>query len=81
MLLFFRSGEEHVAKVRSIDRIQPKPFYIPATIWPTDCAIVPLSDVIIVPEQGTGPTIDMAEETDAEHRANTEDLHYPGVYM
>jgi hypothetical protein len=74
-------GDEHVAKVCSIDPIQPKPFYIPATIFPTEFAIVPTSSVIIVLEEGTGPTIDMAEETDAEHRTNTEDLHYPGVNM
>jgi hypothetical protein len=57
------------------------PFFRPGTLFPTNYAVVPTSSVIIVLEEGTGPTIDLDEETDAEYRANTEDLHYPGVYM
>jgi hypothetical protein len=65
-----------MVRVRSIDPIQPRPFFRPGTLYPTDYAIVPTSDVIIVLKEGTGP---LAEETEAEHRDTIDCIRYAGA--
>lgn len=42
----YRDGESFTI-VRSIDPIQPRPFYRPGTLYPTDYAIVPTDRVIV----------------------------------
>jgi len=70
-----------LAIVRSVDEIQPMPFFRPGTLYPTDIAFVPTSDVIITMEPGTGPVIPLplAEETDAEHQLDVDCIRYAGA--
>lgn len=65
--------------VRSIDAVQPEPFYRPGTLYQTAYATVPTSSIIVTMEQGTGPVIDMAEETDAERRDDADCIRYAGA--
>ena len=73
--------DQAVAVVRSIDEIQPMPFFRPGTIYPTDIAAVPTASVIVTLEEGTGPVIPLplAEETDAEHQLDVDCIRYAGA--
>jgi hypothetical protein len=74
----YRDGES-MTVVRSIDPIQPMPFLRPGKLFPTNCAVVPTSSIIVTLEEGTGPMIPLAEETEAEHRDDVDCIRYAGA--